>query len=160
MIIIFFDNLNDFKVKNYTNNMLTDEKEINQMIEFKSLKDILAYPLDINSKLAFSGTSNASATNFLTYTPNNTNEDCDISLLSDSNQNNIFILDFLSESKISIKVKDGPFIKILSLPGSTEDQILKFRVIDPKAVAAYKYIFNYSLDNSKQYLTLSQRISK
>ena len=154
----FLDNLNDFKVKNYTNNMLTDEKEINQMIEFKSLKDVLAYPLDINSKLAFSGTSNASATNFLTYTPNNTNEDCDISLLSDGNQNNIFILDFLSESKISIKVKDGPFIKILSLPGVTEDQILKFRVIDPKAVAAYKYIFNYSIDNSKQYLTLSQRI--
>ena len=92
----FLDNLNDFKVKNYTNNMLTDEKEINQMIEFKSLKDILAYPLDINSKLAFSGTSNASATNFLTYAPNNTNEDCDITLLGDGNQNNIFILDFLS----------------------------------------------------------------
>tara|TARA_R110000850_G_scaffold56028_4_gene132248 strand:- start:2568 stop:6248 length:3681 start_codon:yes stop_codon:yes gene_type:complete len=154
----FLDQVNDFKVKNFTNNMLTDEKEINQIIKFKSLSDLLAYPLDINSKLAFSGTSTASATNFLTFDPNNSKTDSDVSLLADGNQNNVFILDFVDQSRVMVKTKDGPFIKYLSLPGLTEDQILKFRVIDPTAVAQYKYIFNYTLDNTKQFLTLSQDI--
>ena len=101
----FLDQVNDFKVKNFTNNMLTDEKEINQIIEFKSLSDLLAYPLDINSKLAFSGTSTASATNFLTFDPNNSKTDSDVSLLADGNQNNVFILDFVDQSRVMVKTK-------------------------------------------------------
>ena len=37
----FLDQVNDFKVKNFTNNMLTDEKEINQIIKFKSLSKFI-----------------------------------------------------------------------------------------------------------------------
>ncbi len=56
------DNVNDYKTKNYTQNLLTERKEINEFLDFDS-KNVFSN-IDINTKLAFSGLSPASAANF------------------------------------------------------------------------------------------------
>ena len=153
-----FKNSNDNKVKNFTSNILTEKKEINQFLRFKSLETLYDYPIDLNSKLAFSGLSPASANNFLTIERNNSSLDSNVLFLTDSDVNNTFIVDFLSDEKVTIRVEDGGFLKTLSLPSLDNlDQILKFRTIDTDTLASFKYQFNYTFDESG-YLQLFSEI--
>ena len=57
-----FKKFNDVKIKNYTSNLLSERKEINELVNFKS-NDRLKNK-DRSSKLAFSGTTPGSAVNF------------------------------------------------------------------------------------------------
>ena len=147
------DEINDFKTKNYTQNILTNRYEVNEFIDFKSQS--LYDSLDINTKLVFSGLSPASASNFLSFSSNNSEGDSTVSFVTRSDVNTNFILDIKDDVNCVIKVIDGGFLKHLAL----EHDRYIFKSIDTETENLSNYYFNYSYDREKGYLSLFATLS-
>lgn len=148
----FNEQINDFKVKNYSSNLLTQKNEINEVFEFKSNEKY--NNIDINTKLVFSALSPASASNFLSFLGNKSINDSNIAFGSLDENNTNFILDFLNEFECNIKVDDGDFIKFLSQSGNE----FIFKTINNTTLSS-NYTFNYSYDENAGYLSLFKDIS-
>ena len=152
---LFNDDINDLKTKNYTTNTLTSNKKINDFLTFKSLSTY--EDIDIVSKLAFSGNSTASASNFLLFDSNSTNSKSGNKLGNINDDNNNFIIDF-TEGKVKIKIEDDIHVKTLAL--DLDDQtIFTFRVIDEDTEDKSNYLFDYSYDEKNDFLSLFTTIN-
>lgn len=157
-----YKKFNDIKVKNYTNNILTERKEINEIMSFKS--DNEYKNKDLSSKIAFSGSTAASATNFLSFEPNFTISDSIIKFADINDDNNAFIIDFINDETCLIKTTDSIHTKHLVLDGtnSLQDRYTpnyKFSKIDTSTEYLSNYTFNYNLDNTNNFLNLFATIS-
>ena len=147
------DDINDFKTKNYTQNILTNRYEVNDFIDFKSQS--LFNNIDINTKLIFSGLSPASAANYLSFSSNQSESDSTVSFVSRSNVNTNFILDFKDDENCVIKVNDGGFLKHLTLD---YDNYI-FKSIDTETENLSNYFLNYDYDEKNGYLSLFTTLS-
>ena len=157
-----FKKFNDLKVKNYTSNILSDRKEINEILNFKSNNRLKNK--DRSSKLAFSGTSAGSAVNFLSFESNESLIDSAVKFGDVNDTNNGFIIDFLNDNECIIKTTDLIHTKHLVLDGTNNTQtkhsgIYKFANIDTSSEKLSNYIFNYNLDSKNNFLNLFVTLS-
>lgn len=157
-----FKKFNDVKIKNYTSNLLSERKEINEVINFKSTDRLKNK--DISSKLAFSGTSSGSAVNFLSFESNESLADSSVKFGDVNDVNNGFIIDFLNDNECTIKTIDLIHTKHLVLAGTNEGQtkhsgIYKFSNIDTSTEKLSNYVLNYNFDSKNNFLNLFVSLS-
>jgi len=155
-----FKNINDKKIKNNTVNILTEEKNLNEVINFDSDNNLTK--IDLNSYLFLDGKNINPSSRAVTTTQNSSAAGTPTSLsnyTSGIGQN--FNIDFVDDSYVQISFFDGIYNKLLNVENdinSGNHRQLSFETISPgtsaQAFSGYKFLYNY--DDQNNFLTLYQ----
>mgnify|MGYP003109177010 CR=1 FL=1 len=142
-----FKNIYDVKNKNYSVNLLTDNKKINSFLTPFN-KETQRYA--INSRIAFFGGSQSlSASQVLEYIPNSKVEVSPIGLTNLSFINNNFTINFIDDEVCTVKANMDSRDKFLVINASSDPHNeLDLRGLNNEIITLSSHHFNYSIDDN------------
>ena len=152
-----FKNIYDVKNKNYSVNLLTDNKKIeNFLTPFE--KETEKYP--ISTRLAFfGGFETLSGAQVLEYTPNSKVEVSPLGITNLSLINNNFTINFIDDEVCTVKANMDSKDKFLVINASSDPHNeLDLRGLNNEIITLSSHHFNYSLDDNGFFL-LSKKLT-
>jgi hypothetical protein len=154
----FFENLNDFKVKNYSVNVLTDEIDFNDFFKYDLNKNFNF--LDYNTTLAFNGLDTLSAASYLSFSRIGNFGDSDIYFdYLDNGEDQFFLLDFIDDKFCTIKCVDNGIEKYLSFTETSPSTPIKFSILNSEYIQISSFLFEYDFNREKLFITLFKTLT-
>lgn len=154
----FFENLNDFKVKNFSVNVLTDEIDFNDFFIYDLNKRFKF--LDYNTTLPFNAFNSLSSSSFLNFDRKGNFDNSDIYFdFSDNGDNQFFLLDFIDDNFCTIKGVDNGIEKFITVLEDNPSTPVEFSVLKTQYIQSSSFMFEYDFDINNLYITLFKTLS-